>query len=138
MDTVIIGLILMAFSLAILFFSFLPLMNKKERGVIYLFVLRLFAALIFFAAYSILIIPQNLTYQAYNTITTTTNVPLFCTTVSATCPTTNTVATFQSPTYNVTSPIPQGAQTATGWITTVYVVVCMGTVAIDWVMKMRE
>lgn len=115
--SVAIGLAFLAISIVLFLFSFLKIL-RKETGIIYLLIFRAFAALLFFAGYSIMVVPYSVSYAAYNTIQGSTIV--------------------QYPVYNVSYSISKGTQASIGGITTVIVLVMVGSVGIDFVMRMRE
>jgi hypothetical protein len=115
--SVAIGLVFVGLSITIFLVTFLPLL-RKQTGMIYLLVFRTFAALLFFIAYSAIVVPSTVTYGAYNAIQGST--------------------VIQYPNVTVTTAIPSGTQSAIGGGTIAMILLMIGSVGIDYSMRMRE
>lgn len=111
------GIALMFLSFSLFVFTLFPII-RKERAIVYLLILRLFSAFIFFVAFSVIVIPQTISYGAYNSVLANVIV--------------------QYPTYNVTTAIPSGTQSTLGWVSISYIMLVISSIGIDFVMKMRE
>lgn len=117
-----IGITFAVFSVVVFFFS-LTYFIRKSKGIFYLIVLRVMAALFMFLSYSVFVAPVTTTTQPY-----TMNIVINSTT--------NTTGQAHYPMTNTTTTLSQGAQNAIGYTTLAWIMLVLGSLGVELIWEL--